>query len=97
MASYAAKASTVAENIHERVVEFRIRMDPAKSSNPRYISNKAKKFSEKISTKIARAKFENLTYHRQGQWIAVLKTSQDANALSQAHLEVSECDREVVF
>ena len=97
MASYAAKAGKVAESIHERVVEFRIRMDPSRSSNPRYVSEKAKELSEKISTKIGRAKIENLTYHREGRWIAVLRTSQDANALSQAHLEISECEREVTF
>ena len=72
-------------------------MDPAKATNPRYVSEKAKELSEKISTKIGRLKIENLTYHREGRCIAVVNTVQDANILSQAELEVSDCERAVMF
>ncbi|XP_065673315.1 uncharacterized protein LOC136090519 [Hydra vulgaris] len=94
--SYASVASKV-EVLRERVVEFRTRLDYTKVSNSKYISEKAKEISEKISAKIGKSKIENITYHRDGRWIAVLKSINDAYNLSMEQIEINECEKPVNF
>jgi hypothetical protein len=96
MASYARVAANP-NSFRDRVVEFRVSMNNKLAGQYKYMNERAREIVEKINEKVGRGKLENLTYHKDGRWIAVFHSINDAYIITRNEIAVTECKMPVFF